>query len=418
MIAKVTRMHEFRRSMQGFFQNKWQHGWVVSCLILVAAGLVFSRALLSIASVLVAVPWFFGPAEKPSLKKPAIALLLLLLPVLVSGFWSQDKQEWWKTAETRIPLFTLLLGAYAVQLSPKEWKWVSAAYLASVTIGCVWSMGRYLADMQTMQASYLKAKVLPTLADHDYVRFSWMVALAVLLCLKHISFISSRTGRALLVVLMAGFVAYLHILAAKTGLLCLYAAALVYTAYLLCIRRNWKKSLLLLAIMVSVAVVAFVSSPTLRNRIQYVRYDFSLYTANGSAPGYNDAARWLSVKAGYGLLQQNPFTGVGFGDLRAATDAWHTRFHPQSLPYERFLPACEWLVYGAASGWPGMLLFSAGLVLLLYATTGRNVLSAALLVVTVIPIVFDDTLEGQLGTAILAFIVFFAQTIPVPPGKK
>lgn len=411
-------MHEFRRSMQGFLQNKWQHTWVIACLVLMAVGWVFSRALLSVASVAIAVPWFLAGKEKQDIRNELLGILLMMLPVLYSGIWSDDTAEWKKTLEVRIPMITLLLGIRSMRYTVNQWLLVSIGYTTMIAAGCIWSLCMYVADAHTIHAAYLKAKVLPTLADHDYVRFSWMVALAVWITCKAWQMSASRKARYVWIALAVFFVVYLHILAAKTGLLCLYTGVFVYIIHLVWVRKQWKYAVTILALLLLLSVTAYQLLPTLRNRVQYIRYDFSLYAANGSAPGYNDAARWLSVKAGYHILRDHPVSGVGFGDTRKAVNDWHNNWHPQSLSYERFLPACEWMVYGTGSGWPGMLLFSAGIFLVLFATTRRNIVSVMIMLTALIPVVFDDTLEGQLGVTILAFIAFFVQNEPARPERK
>lgn len=162
----------------------------------------------------------------------------------------------------------------------------------------------------------------------------------------------------------------------------------------------------------AVAFFAYQTLPTLRNRVQYIRYDFSFYSKGISTPGLNDAPRVRSITAGYDLMRENPLKGVGFGDIRTSIHSWHDQHHPQSLLYERFLPANEWMVYGAGSGWPGLLCFTAGLLLLLYTTASRHIISVLLSVTACIPFITDDTLEGQLGVVILGFIAFFVQRHP------
>jgi O-antigen ligase len=410
-MLKVNRIHEFRCRMQQLLKNKWKQEWITGCLVLISAGLVFSRAILSVASVLVLVPLFFSLPGKKLNEKILVAVGLLLLPVIVSGFWSDDLMEWWNTVSVRIPLLTMI-GCFAVRLPQQRWLLVTWVYLASVALGCIWSLLQYAIDPVTIQESYLRAKVLPTLADKDHVRFSWMVAIAVLVCIRCYTLIQARTYRNLLVILSAFFVIYLHILAAKTGLLCLYACGFLYWMHLIFVRKKWKTGLAVMAGIIAVAAIAYQTLPTLRNRVQYIRYDFSFYSKGISTPGLNDAPRLLSVKAGYDLMQGNPVKGVGFGDIRASVHTWHDQHHPQSLPYERFLPANEWMVYGAGSGWPGLLCFTAGLLLLLYVTASRNIISVLLSVTAFIPFITDDTLEGQLGVVILGFIAFFVQSHP------
>lgn len=409
MIAKVIRMNEFRRMMQRVLKSKWKESWVSGCLVLLFTGLLFSRALVSFASVLVIVP-FFANYRQTSLQKLTVAAVgLILLPVIISGFWSDDKTLWWNSVSVKLPLITMMLGLSAAPVTAKRWKQLSYLYILIITAGCAWSFGQYIDNLTAIEAAYLKAKVLPTLADADYIRFSWMVVIAILLGIKCLESETNKIIRNLFSTLLLLLVLYLHLLASKTGLLCLYAGILVYLAYIFFIEKKWKRGLATVAVFSVIALFAYNTMPTLRNRVQYVVYDFSNYSKGNLLPGYNDAARWLSIRAGYSITQQHPLTGVGFGDILTEVNRWHQQEQPGSFAYERFLPACEWLVYGAGSGWPGLLCFTAGIVLLVVSTTSKNNISVILSITTLIPLLTDDTLEGQYGVILLAFIAFFGQ---------
>jgi len=334
---------------------------------------------------------------------------LILLPVIISGFWSDDKTEWWNCVSVRLPLVTMMLGLSVTTVSKQRWLQLACIYIILITLGCCWSLLQYANNSAGIQAAYLKAKVLSTPAGNDYIRFSWMVVIAVVLAIKCISEQIEKKVTFLLGLLIIFLVIYLHILASRTGLLCFYTAGFLYLLHLIIRQKKWKTGLGLMMIIVAMVVLAYNTIPTLHNRVQYIIYDFSNYSKGDFIPGYTDGARWLSLKAGYQVTQQHPLTGVGFGDVRTAVDQWHQKEHPTSFAYEHFLPADEWLVYGAGSGWPGMLAFTAGILLLLYATTSKNILSIILSVVALVPFMTDDSLEGQYGVVILAFIAFFGQ---------
>ncbi len=395
--------------MQRVLKSKWKENWVMICLVLLFAGLMLSRALVSFASVLIVVPFLFEKKLTAPQKKDLIAVGLILLPVVLSGLWSDDKTLWWNSLSVKLPLLTLLLGLYAVTITDDQWKKISIVYIIIISLGCAWSVSRYLLNTAAIEAAYLKAKVLPTPADADYVRFSWMVVIAILLGIKCFLAENQKRIQLLLLILIFCLVIYLHMLAAKTGLICLYSATGIYVLHIFFVEKKWKKGLLLIVIFSSLAFIAYNSLPTLRNRVQYVLYDFSLYSKGNTAPGYNDAARWLSIRAGYAITNDHPVTGVGFGDLLPAVEQWHQKNNPGGFDYERFRPACEWLVYSAGSGLLGMLCFSAGVFFLLFRNTTKNPLSLILGIAGLLPLLTDDTLEGQFGVILLAFIVFFGQ---------
>lgn len=409
MIAKVTRKNEFRRMTAPLLKNKWAVQWVSVMLVLLMVGLLLSRALVSLSSVLIVVPFFFHRQIDQRTRVLLVAVLLILLPVIISGFWSENHALWWNSVVVKIPLVTMLLGIGSVYFSAERKTKLIYLYLLFISLGCIWSFSYYLLDPTTIQAAYLQAKTLPTPADNDHIRFSWMVVIAVILGFYSWRTTQTKTTRYLLAACLVLLVVYLHVLAAKTGLVCLYAGSGMYIIYLIIVQKKWKPGLLLLAVCAVAAFACYQTMPTLRNRVQYVLYDFSNYSSGKILPGYSDASRWLSIKAGYQLTAQHPFAGVGFGDMLSAIDQWHQLNHPSSLAYERFLPANEWLVYGTGSGLPGVLCFTAGFVLLLYRTTSRNIFSVIVTTISLIPFLFDDTLEGQTGILILAFIAFFGQ---------
>jgi O-antigen ligase len=408
MIAKVTRITEFRRMV---LKNNWREDWITACLLLITIGLLCSRAMVSIFSVAIIVPWLVG-LKSIALKKGLLfAITLVLFPVIFSGYWSEDKNTWWNGLAVKLPLYTMMMGCSAALLPTKNRLIVCLGFLILVSIGCTWSLWQYIADPAAIEAAYLKAKVLPTPADNDHIRFSWMAVIAVLLGISCQEWLRTWQ-RVVSIGLMLFLVAYLHLLAARTGLICLYTAAATCCLYQFVIHKKWKTGLLIILAALIAAFTAWQTMPTLRNRVQYVLYDLQINNNQDPSPGYNDGARMLSLRAGYELAVEHPSTGVGFGDLRAAINDWHEQHHPQSLAYERFLPANEWIVYAAASGWPGMICFTAGIFLLLYKSTRRNMVSLALSVSALIPFIADDSLEGQSGVILLAFIVFFGQQEP------
>lgn len=395
--------------MQRVLKSKWKENWVTVCLLLLFAGLMLSRALVSFASVIIVVPFLFDRRLSSEQKKYLAAISLIVLPVLLSGIWSNDKTLWWNSLSVKLPLFTMMLGITAANLSSENRKKLSYAYIITITMGCAWSIVQYLHNTVVIDAAYLKAKVMPTPADGDYVRFSWMILIAVYLGLKNFMVETEKRIQFVLLILIFCLVLYLHMLAAKTGLLCLYIAAFLYILHIFFEEKKWKTGLILILIISISAFTAYKSLPTLRNRVQYILYDFSLYSKGQAAPGYNDAARWMSIRAGYHITREHPLSGVGFGDVLASVEQWHSTYNPNGFTYERFRPACEWLVYSAGSGLPGMICFQAGIMMLFYRRMSNRLISRILPAIALIPLLTDDTLEGQFGAVLLAFIVFFGQ---------
>jgi hypothetical protein len=143
MIAKVNWMNEFRYMMQRVLKNKWAEQWITASLVCLFIGLLVSRAMVSFASVLIVVPFFFN--LRGIKKFTWLAILLLFLPVLLSGYWSTDKGNslWWNSLSIKLPLLTMMLGLSSVQLSTKRWEqivWIFLFLVAWVVAGVYYNI--------------------------------------------------------------------------------------------------------------------------------------------------------------------------------------------------------------------------------------------------------------------------------------
>jgi O-antigen ligase len=386
-------------------QQTWK-GLFLFVVIVMIASLFISRAALSVSSVAIIVFCLFNLKEK-ILKQLLIATGLTILPVVVSGLWSDNKGEWWRAVEVKIPLITVALGIASTTISLKVWRIVVLILLAFVTLGTLWSTYQLVANYNSVLANYLKAKVIPTPLDDDHIRFSWLVVLACLLSIKSLADTRSKSIRAVIIITVSWLVIYLHILAAKTGLICLYLSAFVLIVNFIVARKKWIVGGAALTTIIALPIVAVFTIPTLRNRVQYVVYDFNNYSKGNFIPGLSDGARVLSLKAGWFITRHHPLVGVGFGDMKAAVRNWHQTYQPTSFEYDRFLPLNEWLFYGTGSGVLGLICFTVGIVMLIRMIWKAGIVEKTIVVVLLIPLITDDTLESQFGVVIFIFVLMW-----------
>jgi O-antigen ligase len=393
----------FYRTVQQ--QQVWK-GLFLFMVIVMIASLFISRAVLSISSIAIVVFSLFNTKEK-SLRHLLVATGLIIFPVIVSGLWSDNKVEWWRAVEVKIPLITVGLGIATATISRKAWRLVTLILLAFVTLGTMCSLYQLIANYNSVLANYLKAKVIPTPLDDDHIRFSWLVVLACLLSIKSLANTRSKKIRAVIIITVSWLVIYLHILAAKTGLICLYLSAFILIANFIVARKRWILGGAALVTIITLPVVAVLTIPTLKKRVQYVVYDFNNYSKGNFIPGLSDGARVLSLKAGWFITKHHPLIGVGFGDMKAAVRDWHQAYQPTSFEYERFLPLNEGLFYGTGSGLFGIICFTVGVFMLLSMVWKAGIIEKTIAVVLLVPLITDDTLESQFGVVIFIFVLMW-----------
>jgi O-antigen ligase len=389
---------------------------LVSILIMLV-GLLFSRFLLSSGLIIFAVSCFVGQSGKNKIRRfvysPLLwSMSLLFVLPLLSGLWSEDTLKWSQILRIKFPLLLLPLCVAGLDDFKKEdWEKIAFAFLSVILIGAGWSLWQYLQDRQLAQEAYLRAQTIQTPMGNDHVRFSLLVSIAILTA----AFLSVQNYKKLArgVVVGLWFAAlllliYLHVLAARTGLICVYVASLIAMIWFLAkLKNTWRYGWVLLFI-IAIPIISWFVFPTFKNRISYLRYDLSSVKDNVYRSGSNDGNRLVSIKAGWELQKEHPFAGVGFGDIETETRRWYLANYPQMADTDRILPSSEWMIYGAGAGWPGTLLFSMIMVIPFFCRALRANICWVLLNVSIaLSYLFDIGLEVQYGVFIHAFILLW-----------
>lgn len=385
---------------------------ILFSIVVMLLGLLVSRALLSIGMIsfltFTCLHKNFFRQLRTFFSTPfLVAISLLFFIPFISGLWSHDVQEWMIRTRIKLPLFLLPLAfAGNWKLSHKQWNRIAYFFLVLIFAGCCWSLYQYLGNFSVIHNEYLKAKMIPTPLENDHVRFSWLVCMAVVTCVLIFKKAKEKMWRIVLGVLMVFFIIYLHVLAARTGLLSFYIFLLFFVLHLIQSAKP-KQVVVVCSLLVLLPVAAWWLLPTFQNRLRYNVYDFSFVAKQTYLPGANDGNRMLSLKAGWAVLNEHPL-GVGVGDVIHETNEWYTAHVPNMLESDKIYPSSEWLFYGGAAGWAGFVLFTAIMLTPLFVKTKTfRFFWIALNVLAAFSFLFDIGLEVQFGVFIYAFLVLW-----------
>jgi hypothetical protein len=382
-------------------------------MLLMIGSLLISRAALSTSVILFLLLAIVGKnflqQWKAFRSTPFLFFFTLLFFIpFISGLWSQNLSKWSDVVRLKLPLlFFPLAFAGSWQFSRRQWLVVAMVFIGVVLLGCSWSLFHYLQNREAIHEGYLRAKTLLTPLENDHVRFSWLVSVAVMTALLLTIVVKQKWATAVLWVLAIFFTLYLHVLAARTGMISLYIFLLLYAGWLLYRKKSWKTAVAVTAFLLIVPLIAYVTMPTFQNRIRYLVYDFSFVKKAAYLPGANDGARVMSIKAGWQVLLQNPL-GVGAGDIMQEADRWYAAHVPQVLATDKFYPSSEWLLYGAFAGWIGVLLFTMVMMFPFFVRTGQHqIFWFTLHATAAFSFAYDMGLEVQYGIFLYAFITFW-----------
>lgn len=385
------------------------------CCISMLVALFLSRAMLSVAIAVFVVVSFSHSEIKNQIKQFFLSpllwgmSLLFFLPLL-SGLLSNDKKEWLDIIRIKLPLLFLPIAfAGPINFSKKQFEWLGYIFITIVAICSIWSMFHYASNISEVNEGYLRAKSIITPLENDHVRFSWLVSVSVLLA--GWLFVTKRKEEKivswLLGLTIAWLIIFLHILAARTGLISLYIMLTGVVVWLIIKKIKRKYIIALLLILFVFPFIAYKTLPTFHNRVKYFLYDMEYFSKTHYLPGANDAVRVISIKAGSDVMNQHPFTGVGFGDIYAETKKIYNTSYPQMLESDKIYPSSEWMMYGAGCGWPGLLLFSLVMIIPFWIRTTNKPIWYLLNAAIAFGFLFDIGLEVQFGVFIYSFVILW-----------
>ncbi|MGE5106600.1 MAG: hypothetical protein ACM3H8_03590 [Sphingobacteriales bacterium] len=380
------------------------------------AGLFISRSVLSVSMIIFIINGIFDINIIKKIKaflnnKIVIAFALIFLVPFISGLWSSNTPEWWTRTAVKLPFILLPVGFFALNKLPeKHFINLNRFFIALMLAGSVWSVIKYWQNTAFYHEQYLRAQVIPTPFDDNHIYFSFSVVVTILLLIKLFIADKTKTWRWVYGLTGAWFIVYLHILSAKTGLLCLYISLLMLGFYLLKKTKKKKLALITVLLVLCLPFVAYKISPTFKNRVGYVLYDYGNYSRGNFIEGLSDGNRYLSLKAGWDIFKIAPVSGIGFGDLWGKVDEWNRLHRPQIKDYERMLPSSEIFLYICGAGITGgILLLIAILIPLFYKPMQKDITWIGFHVIMIVFLLYEVTLEAQFGVFVYAFFCFWWQ---------
>lgn len=383
---------------------------LLGLLLLMLAGCLWSRALLSVSTILFIAAACLHSGFLLQIKKAfsgilTCSIMLLFFIPFVSGLWSSDIITWKEVMLDKLPfLFLPIAFSREWKINKDQWKFFAFIIVSFLLVATFWSAGQYFLSKELIDKSYLRSKLIPVPIFSDHIRFSWLVCAGFITSI----FLAEKPGntkhRFFYFAIALWFFVYLHLLAARTGLIGCYIFIFVWGISLFFEKEMRNKYGLILFVITAIAITAWFFFPTLRNRINYMKYNLSFITKNEYLPHSNDGNRILSLKAGWAILKENPL-GVGAGDVKNEVSEWYDTHLKDISDEDKIFPANEWLIHGDTAGWPGVLVFTIAFFAPLFNLNKKGGLFIVGLHLTAfIACFFDSSLEVQAGVFIYSFI--------------
>ena len=152
------------------------------------------------------------------------------------------------------------------------------------------------------------------------------------------------------------------------------------------------------------ANVNYLRKNRFHNRIYETIWQLDVYRRGGNPSGHSVTQRLEYLKTGWAIFLDQPFLGVGTGDVQDAFQQKYEELDSPLAPQWRLRAHNQWLTFAIALGIPGFLLMLFAFIFPgIYQKKFNHYLFLLFMIVAVVSMFNEDTLETQAGVALVAF---------------
>lgn len=332
----------------------------VFCALGMLVGFLSSRVMLTLFTMGFGIAGLWGAHPKKWFRDKWWLLgISWILFYVISYFWTVDKHNWSYRFDVKLPILLLPLAFTLLPaFSKRQLTFFTVIASGIFVASAVYSLSFFMVDPAFYAEQYVYSHVLPTLAYGDHIRYSLAVALFIIWGVYYLPRIEHKGAKWWVIIAAIFLSVYLHILAARTGLVIWYLFVALWSLRLL-FTQSLLKGIAVIAFLVIGSTLAVRYIPTLEKRVWYIKHTYELYQKGDMASGYSDMGRLISYDIATDKIKQNLFTGVGAGDMLAEMNSGYDAKYPDVPPEYRLLPHNQFLIVCLGCGIVAFALFMA-----------------------------------------------------------
>ena len=152
----------------------------------------------------------------------------------------------------------------------------------------------------------------------------------------------------------------------------------------------------------------YIENPGLKTRIMKIMVAYDNYADDRDANGSSVFQRVEYIKASLNIIKENPILGVGTGDISVAFNDYYEKSNSKLTRENRLRSHNQYLAIAVAFGVVGLIWFLFSMIYPLYADKKNlNYLYIVFLLIMMLSMLTEDTLETQIGVTLFTFFNSF-----------
>lgn len=403
-------------------------GWVKNNIgllggLMLTAGLCLGNALISIGVILIALQVVMVPPKALTgqlIKKysPFLAIILLYFWHVFSGIYTEDLHEWGNHLRRKLPFLLLPVAFLSPAMQRKSvYELSHIVFIGAVGFVGLWTGIDYFINYETVQEELMETGAIMIFGGVNHIYYSLFLAYAIIaggyfaINSKNSALKYSIVGLTLINIVL------LHFIGARTGVVAFYLTLFIVMAYyFVCFRGEVLKGIIVLAVLVGSVILSVSFIGPLNQKFDDTLKDFNVILEDKNPNHWSLAQRKESYIKGWQLFKENPFFGVGRGDLGSAMEKQYEKNGTLLIPENRLNPHNQYLLYLAALGLPAFILLLYVLFYPLFNEYYRkDLLFLSFIILAAFAMLPEYILERQIG---ISFFLYFYCLIYVSLTQK
>ncbi len=256
-----------------------------------------------------------------------------------------------------------------------------------------------------------------------FLNFAIALLLFVIICKRKSVSLRERKWAILLIIYFLTFIIFLN---SKAGIISTGITLLLYVLYIIFSRKRAVLGITILAGIISIIsmLIILIPSSTSRFTEAFTAIKNLKHTDKSTIDGTSE--RLFIWKYAYELTLENPLIGLGNGDAKDKLIAVYKQQGLQNAYKQRLNAHNQFLQNGLASGFPGIAVLLAALILPLFVSRSKNsLLYFSFILLIFINFQVESMLETQAGVvfyaifnAALFFNIYSTNTINTKPPTR
>ncbi|NJN77162.1 MAG: O-antigen ligase family protein [Saprospiraceae bacterium] len=335
--------------------------------------------------------------------KAYLATTGIFFVIIYSGIYSELTPYYWDRVRVALPFLILPFAFSSLpKLSERQFQLVFYWLLIAVTLSSIGTFIYYLSDFQFYTKELEHGRPIPTPIHH--IRFSLLIAYTIIvgfwLLINQVIYKYNWEKWLIWACIFFLFI-WIHILSVRSGIVVLYVTLFLSSLQYVVKTKRYLLGLSVVLLILAAPFLAYTFVPSFKNRIDYAIYDFK-NSQEGETKNFSDGERMVSLQIGMEIGNENPWFGIGIGNLDNEVKRIYTEKYPDFIVKR---PHNQLLFFYAAIGIIGTIAFLLFFLYpLFYQKNYKDELFLAFYVIIFLSFMVEATIGNAIGTA---FYIFF-----------